>query len=88
MHRVYVYGRDWRFVCGVLATELFTEPDSKRSGFSLAMTDRKEHCMYPEERLGTLINSPSSQWDNVDELFQHIRSEMSGGGGCVSGSFL
>ena len=99
-HRVYVNGRDWHFVCGVMATELFTEPDSKRSvsasralspkttcGFSLAMIDRKEHCMYPEERLGTLINSPSSQWDNVDDLFQHIRNVMSGGGGCVSGSF-
>jgi len=99
-HRVYVNGRDWHFVCGVMATELFTEPDSKRSvsasralsrkttcGFSLAMIDRKEHCMYPEERLGTLIISPSSQWDNVDDLFQHIRNVMSGGGGCVSGSF-
>jgi hypothetical protein len=99
-HRVYVNGRDLHFVCGVMATELFTEPDSMRSvsamgvlspktscGFALAMTDRKEHCMYPEERLGTLTNLPSSQWDNVDELFQHIHNLMSGGGGFVSGSF-
>ena len=56
-------------------------------GFALAMTDRKEHCMYPEERLGTLTNLPSSQWDNVDGLFQLIRNVMTLGTGSVSGSF-
>ena len=95
-HKVYVNGRDDHFVCGVMATELSTLPNSKRSGsasqtatcgFSLAMIDRKQHCMYPEERLGTLINSPSSQWKNVDELFQLIRNVMTLGTGSVSGSF-
>jgi hypothetical protein len=95
-HRVYVNGRDGHFVCGVMATELSTLADSKRSGsashtgtcgFALAMLDRKQHCMYPEERLGTVINSHSSQWDNIDELFQHIRNVMTVGTGSVSGSF-
>jgi hypothetical protein len=49
------------------------------------MIDRKQHCMYPEERLGTLINSHSSQWDNVDELFQHIRNVMTVGTGRAGG---
>ena len=95
-HRVYVNGRDWHYVCGVMATELSSVPDSKRmrgsgtptAGFALAMIDRKEFSMYPEEKLGGLINSPSSQWGNVDDLFQGIRNVMSSGTGCVSGSFI
>ncbi len=51
------------------------------------MIDRKQHSMYPEEKLGGLINFLSAQWDNVDELFQGIRNVMSSGTGCVSGSF-
>ena len=96
-HRVYVNGRAWHYVCGVMATELTSEQDSKRRiglgshtatcGFALAMIDRNKFSMYPEEKLGGLINSPSSQWDNVDELFQGIRNVMSSGTGCVSGSF-
>ncbi len=75
-HRVYVNGREWHYVCGVMATELSSLPDTKRpssatektvSGFALAMIKRKHFCMYPEVRLGGLINSPSSQWGNVDE---------------------
>ena len=97
-HRVYVNGRDWHYVCGVMATELASVPDSKGSrgsgsqtgtcGFALAMIDRKQFSMYPEEKLGGLINSPSSQWDNVDELFQGIRNVMSSGTGSVSGTFI
>ena len=79
-----------------MATELSSVPDSKRmrgsgtptAGFALAMIDRKEFSMYPEEKLGGLINSPSSQWGNVDDLFQGIRNVMSSGTGCVSGSFI
>ena len=80
-----------------MANELTSEQDSKRRigsgshtatcGFALAMIDRKKFSMYPEEKLGGLINFPSSQWDNVDELFQGIRNVMSSGTGCVSGSF-
>ncbi len=95
-HRVYVNGRDWHYVCGVMATELSSVPDSKRmrgsgsqtAGFALAMIDRKEFSIYPEEKLGGLINSSSSQWGNVDDLFQGIRNVMSSGPGCVSGSFI
>jgi hypothetical protein len=95
-HRVYVNGREWHYVCGVMATELSSLSDTKRSssatekivsGFALAMIKRKHFCMYPEERLGGLIKSPSSQWGNVDELFQGIRNVMSSGTGFVSGSF-
>ena len=95
-HRVYVNGREWHYVCGVMATELSSLSDTKRSssatentvcGFALSMIKRKHFCMYPEERLGGLIKSPSSQWGNVDELFQGIRNVMSSGTGFVSGSF-
>ncbi len=57
-------------------------------GFALTMVDRKLFSMYPEEKLGGLINSSSLLWENVDELFQGIRKVMSFGTGCVSGSFL
>ena len=96
-HRVYVNGRDWHYVCGVTATELPSTSDSKRrptssvkksGGFALTMLDRKQFSMYPEEKLGGLINSSSLLWENVDELFQGIRKVMSFGTGCVSGSFL
>ena len=96
-HRVYVNGRDWHFVCGVMATERphaslsKTKVSSCRSpttgGFDLALMNRKQFSMYPEERLGGLISSPSSQWDNIDELFDCIRKVMSSGTGCVSGTF-
>jgi hypothetical protein len=43
--------------------------------------------MYPEEKLGGLINSPSSQWDNVEKLFDGFRDIMSSGTGFTSGSF-
>ncbi len=35
--------------------------------------------MYPEEKLGGLINPPSSRWDNVDKLFEGFRDIMSSG---------
>ena len=82
-HRVYVNGRDWHYVCGVSDTE---RPHAI-GGFDLALMYRKEFSMYPEERLGGLISSPSSQWDNIDELFDCICKVMSSGTGCVSGSF-
>ena len=43
--------------------------------------------MYPEEKLGGLINSPSSQWDNVEKLFDGFRDIISSGTGFTSGSF-
>ncbi len=95
-HKVYVNGRDWHYVCGVKATEVSSVSNLKRSssasdkdrfGFALAMIERDEYSMYLEEKLDGLINSPSAQWDNVDELFQGIRNVMSSGTGCVSGSF-
>jgi hypothetical protein len=43
--------------------------------------------MYPEEKLGGLINSPSPQWDNVEKLFEGFRDIMSSGTGFTSGSF-
>jgi hypothetical protein len=43
--------------------------------------------MYPEEILGGVINSASSQWENVEQLFQGIRDIMSSGTGYTSGTF-
>ena len=95
-HKVYVNGREWHYVCGVMATELSSLSDTKPSssatkkrvsGFALSMIKRKHFCMYPEDRLGGVIKSPSSQWGNVDELFQGIRNVMGSGTGFVSGSF-
>ncbi len=79
-----------------MATELSSLSDTKPSssatkkrvsGFALSMIKRKHFGMYPEERLDGLIKSPSSQWGNVDELFQGIRNVMGSGTGFVSGSF-
>ncbi len=95
-HRVYVHGRDWHYVCGITATERPHALDSKGrgsanaenilGGFELVQLDRKHFTMNPEEKLGGLISSPSSQWDNADELFECIRKVMSIGTGFVSGT--
>jgi hypothetical protein len=62
-HDVYVNGRYWHYVCGVIATEVIDAGDEKgcssssKDGFILKMLDRKRCIMYPEERLGRYINS-------------------------------
>ena len=83
---VYVNGRNWHYLCGVTAIEVVTTK-AKKGTFVLSMLPRKGFCMYPEEKLGGLINSPSSQWDNVEKLFEGFRDIMSSGTGFTSGSF-
>ena len=51
------------------------------------MIDRKRFVMYPEDKLGGVISSASSQWKNVEQLFQGIRDIMSSGTGYTSGTF-
>jgi hypothetical protein len=52
--RVHIGGRGYHFVCGVTAVE-----DLATHMFTLAPLPRSEFCMYPEERLGMELNSPS-----------------------------
>ena len=85
-HKVYVNGRNWHYLCGVSAREVVTTK-AKKGTFLLSMLHRKHFCMYPEEKLGGLINSPSSQWDNVEKLFEGFRDIMSSGTAYTSGSF-
>ena len=90
---MYVNGRDWHYVCGVIATELINPPCDKgrvtslKDGFRLKMLDRKLSIMYPEERLGGFINSASAQWQVIDALFQGMRDVMSSGTAYTSGTF-
>jgi hypothetical protein len=90
---MYVNGRDWHYVCGVIATEVIKPPGetgratSMNDGFQLKMLDRKLSIMYPEERLGGFINSASAQWQVIDALFQGMRDVMSSGTAYTSGSF-
>ncbi len=85
-HTVYVNGRNWHYVCGVSATEVVITK-AKKGTFLLSMLHRKHFCMYPEEKLGGLINSPSSQWDNVEKLFEGFCDIMSSRTAFTSGSF-
>jgi hypothetical protein len=44
--------------------------------------------MYPEERLGMELNSPSMMWQHIDDIFHNLRGCMSSGRqGTTSGSF-
>ena len=85
-HKVYVKGRDWHYLCGVSAIEDLAPGDGE-DGFQLRILDRKHFVMYPEEKLGGLINSASSQWENLEQLFQGIRDIMSSGTAFTSGTF-
>ena len=90
---MYINGRDWHYVCGVIATEVINPPGEKGQassmydGFRLKMLDRKLSIMYPEERLGGFINSASAQWQVIDALFQGMRDVMSSGTAYTSGTF-
>ncbi len=59
----------------------------EKEGFELTKLSRKQLCMYPEEILGGLIKSPTSQWDNIDSVFQGMRDTMSCPSGYTSGTF-
>jgi len=81
--RVHVAGRENHFVCGVSAVQ-----DLVTHQFTLARMARSAFCMYPEERLGMEINSPSIMWDHIDDIFHKLRVCMScGRQGASSGTF-
>ena len=81
--RVHVAGRDNHFVCGVTAVQ-----DLVTHNFKLAHLPRSGFCMYPEERLGMELNSPSMMWEHIDDIFHRLRICMcSGRQGASSGSF-
>ncbi len=81
-HDIYVNGRDWHYLCGVIATENLDSEDgqegssSAKGGFELKYLDIKLCPMYPEEKLGGLIHSASAQWQVIDALFQGMRDVM------------
>ncbi len=56
-NEICVNGRDWHYLCGVIATEnVFPgngkkRPPSMKEGFHLKLLDRKLCLMYPEEKL-------------------------------------
>jgi len=81
--RVHIAGREKHFVCGVTAVQ-----DLVTENFTLAWLPRSGFCMYPEERLGMELNSPSMMWEHIDDIFHKLRSCMScGRQGTSSGTF-
>jgi hypothetical protein len=92
-HVICVNGRDWHYLCGVIAYETVicengkARPSSVKEGFRLKLLNRNRCIMYPEEKLGGFINSASSQWQVIDALFQGMRNVMSSGTGYTSGTF-
>jgi hypothetical protein len=92
-HDICVNGREWHYLCGVIATETFIpengtkRPSSVKEGFHLKLLDRKLCVMYPEEKLGGFIHSASAQWQVIDALFQGMRDVMRSGTAFTSGTF-
>jgi hypothetical protein len=83
IRRVHVAGRENHFVCGVSAVH-----DFDTQNFSLALLPRSSFCMYPEEKLGMELNSPSMMWEHIDDIFHKIRICMScGRQGTTSATF-
>jgi hypothetical protein len=70
--RLHVAGRANHYVCGVTAVE-----DLVTHTYSLARLPRIGFCMYPKERLGMEINSPSMMWEHIEEIFTKTRICMS-----------
>ena len=70
--RVYVAGRGMHYVCGVTAIE-----DLPTQGYKLSLLPRGTFTMYPEERSGMDLNSPSMLWECVEDVFLKIRQSMS-----------
>jgi hypothetical protein len=92
-HEICVNGRDWHYLCGVIAYETVipengkARPFSVKEGFRLKLFNRNRCIMYPEEKLGEFINSASSQWQVIDALFQGMRDVMRSGTAFTSGTF-
>ncbi len=82
--RMRVAGRDKHFVCGVTASQ-----DLVTKKFKLARLPRSSFCMYPEEKLGMELTSPSMMWEHIDDILHKLRVCMSfcGRQGTSSGTF-
>jgi hypothetical protein len=72
--RLHVSGRINHFVCGVTACQDFIS-----KSFTLARLPRTSFSMYPEEKLGMEINSPTMMWAQIDDIFHKVRVCMSCG---------
>ncbi len=70
--RVYVAGRGMHYVCGVTAVE-----ELPTYGYKLSPLPRGTFAMYPEERSGMDLNSPSMMWECIEDVFLKIRQSMS-----------
>ncbi len=70
--KVHVDGRKKHYVCDVTAVE-----DVLTNEFSFTLLHRAGFCMYPEERLGMELNSASTMWEHIEDIFRRIRICMS-----------
>jgi hypothetical protein len=92
-HDICVSGREWHYLCGVIAIETVfpgngtNRPSFVKEGFHLKLLDRKLCVMYPEEKLGGVINFASAQWQVIDALFQGMRDVKRSGTAFTSGTF-
>ena len=77
---IHVAGREWHYVCGVSGVE-------KDGTFTLQKIPRKSFYMYPEEALGSGVQSATIMWEHVESLFENIRQLMRKSGRARSGSF-
>ncbi len=70
--RFHVVGRKLHYVCGIKAVEGLDNRE-----FLLSPLPRRMFTMYPEEKFGMLINSPSIMWEHVEDVIIKIRQCMS-----------
>jgi hypothetical protein len=70
--RINVAGSGMHYVCGVTATV-----DLQREEYRLAPLSRGAFAMYPEERFGLELNSPSMMWEHIEDVLKNIRECMS-----------
>ena len=76
---IHVAGRELHYVCGVAATEV-------KGNFTFTKMERKDFYMYPEEGLGSSVQSASLMWEQIECLFENIRTVMRRSGSARSGS--
>ena len=70
--RFHVAGRKLHYVCGIKAIEGYENRE-----YLLSPLPRRMFTMYPEEKFGMIINSPSIMWEHVEDVFNKIRQCMS-----------
>jgi len=76
---IHVAGRALHFVCGVAGVEA-------EGTFTFRKIVRSTFYMYPEESLGSLVQSASIMWEQIERLFNNIRNVMRKSGSARSGS--